>query len=265
MGTTGRQAVARNDDNPVPLREGGAALVPPPFKSTASFIAAIRIGDRVALRQLYVFYAPLLRDQARRMGVPADERDHLVTTLLGDFALRIQERELEPRYPARYLIGALRNRARTRHRDVRRRVAREEQAYDYSETLERVVAECHSEFGLRSVRPADAEPPATMRDAIEKLAQCSAMALTDADRALMAGVSARSTLREIAEHMGISHGAARVRVHRLRERMMTLARQHVAALQPAERRELMRFFRRAGVYLEEAAATPTKEDSHDVP
>jgi hypothetical protein len=67
----------------------------------------------------------------------------------------------------------------------------------------------------------------------------------------MVGISRHIPLRDIAVQSGISYGAARVRVHRLRERFVKLARQHVVTLEPDERVELQRFFRRAGVLLDD--------------
>jgi hypothetical protein len=60
-------------------------------------IAAIRRGEESAMHELFVLYAPLLRDQARKMSVPRDEQDQLVDTLLDDIVLRLVEVEIPPR------------------------------------------------------------------------------------------------------------------------------------------------------------------------
>ena len=249
------------NDNALRLPESGP-LVPPPYRSPASFIAAIRLGEVAALRQLFTHYAPLLRDQAHKMGVPADEAEDRVVTLLGDFVLHVQDTDLAPRHLARYLVGALRNCARMRHRGEARRRARDERAYEErGDTTERVVAECHSEYGLRSARAADADSDVRLRVAVEKLAARSAQALTEVERTLMIGLSRDLPLRELAAQAGITYGAARVRVHRLRERMLKLAIQHIASLEPDERREMKRFFRRAGVCLDSReGASPHMQD-----
>jgi RNA polymerase sigma factor (sigma-70 family) len=242
--------VAGDSDNTARSDAAGARLVPAPYQSQASFVAAIRRGEPAALRQLFLFYAPLLRDQARTMSIPPEERDEMVTTLLDDVVLRLQDAELPPRELGRYLVGALRNRARNRHRDRKRRHASSERAYsEHGRAAERIVAECHSSYGLeQAAPPGDESPP--LRSAIEKLATKSALALTDVERELMVGLSRRIPLRELAEEAGLTYGAARVRVHRLRERFLKLAIQHVASLEDAEKREMERFFRRAGVPLE---------------
>lgn len=257
--------MAGDQDNTAHQDAGGSLpLAPAPYSSQASFVAAIRRGETTALRQLFLFYAPLLRDQARRMSVPPEDRDELVTTLLDDVVLRLQEDELPPRELGRYLVAALRNRARNAHRDRKRREASSDRAYtEHGAARERIVAECHSQYGLRQAETADPDDVLPLRSAIEKLATRSAQALSDMERELMVGVSRHVPLRELALHAGISYGAIRVRLHRLRERMLKLVRQHVATLEGAERQELERFFRRAGVSLEtEEAAAPRGRSRH---
>jgi hypothetical protein len=89
-----------------------------------------------------------------------------------------------------------------------------------------------------------------LRSAIEKLAKKSALALNDSERELVMGLSRSIPLRDLAAQAGVPYGTARVRLHRLRQRMLKLAIQHVAALEAAERREMVRFFRRAGISLD---------------
>lgn len=226
-------------------------MLPAPWRSPASFIAAIALGEKGALRALYLFYAPLLRDQARRLGTPADERAELVTTVLDDFVLYVQSDAVVPYDVARYLVAAVRNRIRTRHRDRARVRALHERAYSTSASSgQRIVAESHSEFSLRSAQASDVETSGTLATAIAKLAEWSALMLRPEELVLMIGVSRHVPLRDVAKQLGISYAAARVRVHRLRERFRTLVLQHVASLDPKEKREVERFLRRAGICLE---------------
>lgn len=273
-------------ENTVRIDSTGPPLAPDPYQSQASFIAAIRRGDPLALRKLFLFYAPLLRDQARKMSVPEDERDEMVTTLLDDVVLRLHEAQIPPRELTRYVVAALRNRARNHHRDRKRRLMRSERAYsEHGPAAQRIVAECHSAYGLQQSAPSDDSTDESLgaslgdtdalslRSAIEKLAERSALALTAQEQDLMVGVSRHIPMRELAAQAGITYGAARVRVHRLRERMVTLAIQHVAALDGIERRELLRFFRRAGVSLKtdeqrlggEQASSPRTRSSAAAP
>jgi hypothetical protein len=67
-----------------------ATRLPEPYRTTESFIGALRRDDPRALQQLFLFYTPLLRDEARRMGVGTGDRQELVTTLLDDVVMRLQ-------------------------------------------------------------------------------------------------------------------------------------------------------------------------------
>ena len=236
-----------------------ARMLPAPWRSPASFIAAIAEGEQAALRALYLFYAPLLRDQARQLGTPADERAELVTTVLDDFVLHVQSGAVVPYDVARYLVAAVRNRIRTRHRDRTRVRALHERAYSTSASSgQRIVAESHSEFSLRSAQPAD-DTGGALATAVAKLAEWSALMLRPEELVLMIGVSRHVPLRDVAKQLGISYAAARVRVHRLRERFRTLVLQHVASLEPQEKREVERFLRRAGICLESRLERGRKE------
>ena len=184
------------------------------------------------------------------MSVPGDERADLVTTVLSDVLLHLWETQVPPRDLTRYLVSSLRNRARNSHRDRERRMTRDERAYsEQAGGRQRIVAESHSEYGIRTAGPPDMDETPRLALAIEKLARRSAQALEPLDAVLMLGLSRHVPLRDLAERAGTTYGAARVRVHRLRERFLKLARQYVATLDADERREMERFFRRAGIVL----------------
>lgn len=232
-------------------------------ESQARFLAAVANGDERALRQLFVAFAPLLREQARSLGVRDEDREPLVFKVLETFALRLLDERRVPREIARYLVGALRNEARKLRRDERRRQGWYDRACDqHSGTTERVVAECHSAYGMRTSRgveelsdagdmdedavgrrPGDAATP------IEQLGARAALAFSVEERQMMVGVSRGVPMRVIAEQLGIEYGTARVRVHRIRERLRSLLGGYVAELEGNEKREVERFFRRAGVDL----------------
>jgi DNA-directed RNA polymerase specialized sigma subunit, sigma24 homolog len=230
-----------------------APLVPPPYPTPATFVAALRAGEPAALRALFLFYTPLLRDQARRLGIEPDDRAELVTTLLDDFILHAQDAVTPPRDVARYLVAAVRNRVRNHYRArTRMRVLTERAATTLPGTEQRVVAECHSEYDVRTSSSASVTPT-PLDTAVTKLAVWSAQALREDDQTLMMGVSHHVPIRELAAQLGISYAAARVRVHRLRERFRKLVLQHVKSLDAEEQREVERFLRRAGHCLEPRA------------
>jgi biotin operon repressor len=103
---------------------------------------------------------------------------------------------------------------------------------------------------VRASVGAAVENAAPLDSAVAKLAAWSAQALRDDELTLMIGVSRHVPVRDLAAQIGISYAAARVRVHRLRERFRKLVLQHVTTLDAAERREVERFLRRAGIDLE---------------
>jgi len=180
------------------------------------------------------------------MSIPPDERDEFVTTLLDDVVLHLIEHQLTPRHLARYFVAALRNRARNRHRNAERRlIARDRASCQRAETSERIVAESHSDYGLRAAMPDAAEASLPVSAAIARLAKMSATKLNREDMIMMIAVGRHMPLRDIANQLGISYGAARVRLHRLRARFGKLAVEYVQTLKSDERSEIERFFRRA--------------------
>ena len=184
------------------------------------------------------------------MSIPLDERDEFVTTLLDDVVLHLMEHQLMPRHLARYLVAALRNRARNRHRNSERRlIARDRASCQLAETSERIVAECHSDYGLRTAMHDDAKASLPVSAAIVRLAEKSATQLNREDMIMMIAVGRHMPLRDVANQLGISYGAARVRLHRLRARFGKLAVEYVQTLKSDESREVERFLRRAGVPL----------------
>jgi RNA polymerase sigma factor (sigma-70 family) len=229
-------------------RREDEAIASARFPTSARLVAGIHRGDETALREFFLLYAPLLRDQARRMSVDPADQDEVVTTLLNDVALHLMERQIVPRHLARYLVAALRNRARNRYRDLRRRVAIREKAYSQAGMAgEMVVAECHSEYGIRASDAPARDDLSCTRESIRRLAAVAARELTRDEMVMMICIERHAPLREIADQLGITYGTARVRLHRLRARFRKLAVEYLRGLKSDERHELQKFFRRAGV------------------
>lgn len=271
----GTERIHRAEETAVALEQGraerrqsGAQPAGPEMPpSQASFLAAIARGDERSLRLLYVGFAPLLREQAQVLEVRDEDLEPLVCTVLANFALHLVEARHAPREVARYLVGALRNEARKLHRDERRRQGWYDRAGGHhARTGERIVAECHSEYGVRTSLgvddPADGDADgldrAVAATPVERLGASAALAFSPEERTLLVGVSRGVPIRVMAEQLGIEYGTARVRVHRTRERLRKLAAGYVATLEGEERREVERFFRRAGVNL--APTRAAKED-----
>jgi DNA-directed RNA polymerase specialized sigma24 family protein len=230
----------------------GGRLESSRYPTQQRLVAAIRRGEEPAIHELFVLYAPLLRDQAKKMSVPVGERDQIVETLLDDIVIHLVEVENPPRELTSYIVTSLRNRVRTGHRDSTRAQRNDESAYaEYGDSTERIVAECHSEYGMRASLPMDDSRRAPLRSAVKKLADKSAKELSADELALMIGVGRHIPLRDLADQLGLSHGALRVRLSRLRDRFIKLATQYVTTVDPAEKNEIVRFLRRAGVHLSE--------------
>lgn len=218
------------------------------YPTSTKLLAAIHDGDEVAIREFFVLYAPLLRDQARRMGIVGDERDEVVMTLLDDVVLHLMEHRLAPRDLARYLVAAFRNRARRRHRAAGRRTNAQSAAYStIGSAGQQIVAECVSAYTLAASLSHDSTP--TPRVVIARFAQHLAAELGEDETKMMIGIGRHMPLREIAEQLGITYGAARVRVHRLRERFRKIASGYVATLTPEDKTEIAKFFRHAELAL----------------
>jgi len=238
--------------------DDGSAIASSRYPPSARLFASIHRGEEAAIRELFLLYAPLLRDQARRMSVDLDECDQVVCTLLDDVVLNLMENQLTPRHLARYLVGALRNRVRKHHRDAQRRRTAHDSAYaEIGASRQRIVAECHSEYGLHAslIGGGDVFP---LRSAIVKFAAKAARELTPDEKTMMVAVGRHVPLRDVAVQLGITHGAARVRLHRVRERFRRLATQYLMMLKPDERREVERFLRRGQVRLNETLSKTTE-------
>lgn len=232
------------------------------YPTSAKLVAGIHDGDERAIREFFLLYAPLLRDQARKLGIDADDREEMVTTLLDDVVLHLMEHRLAPRPLARYLVAAFRNRARRHHRDFNRHDASRTAAYSgLGSAQQQVVAECISEYTAGISAGYEDAPP--MRAVIATLARRLESELTPDELRMIVTVGRHMPLRETADQLGISYGAARVRMHRLRERFRKIGSQYVASLPPDDRRELEKFFQRAQVTIRSASTNPTAQQAEE--
>ncbi len=240
-----------------------AAIASARYPTSARLVAAILRADEAAIRQLFLLYSPLLTDQARLMNIAPEDRHEFVTTLLDDVVLHLIEHQASPRNFSRYLVASLRNRARNWHRDSHRRLDATERAYDEPATSpQRIVAECHSDYGIRASARVAIGSDSSAREPIAKLAQRLSRELTREEQVMLIRLGRHVPLREVAEHLGVAYGTARVRLHRLRDRLRKLALEYTRSLKPDERGELERFFRRAEVILPRAAATRQPEKDY---
>lgn len=82
--------------------------------------------------------------------------------------------------------------------------------------------------------------------------------LTEEEELILSWVSGWVPQSHIAEWLGITHGAARNRVMRLRARLKEVAPQHAATFTGREHAELTDFFRRAFATSRHAEGTRTE-------
>jgi len=209
------------------------------------------------MKELFVVYVPICREEARRLNVSADYRDTIVHTVLDDVVLRLAETVLPPAALTTYVLNALRNRVRKEYRDTARARVSDEQTYATSDgSQEAVIAETHSEYGIRISSGIENGSTNPARSVITRLAEVITGELAREDVALLVGVNRYIPLRKLAEEMNITHGAARVRLSRLRQRLAKLAGEYVNSLELHERREVLRFLRRANVRVAQTNLEP---------
>jgi RNA polymerase sigma factor (sigma-70 family) len=244
-------------------RDDDEAIASARYPTSTRLIAAILRADEGAIRELFLLYSPLLRDQARLMSIAPQDRQEFVTTLLDDVVLHLIEHQAAPRNFSRYLVASLRNRARNWHRDSHRRLDAEERAYDEPATSpQRIVAECHSEYAIRASARVPTDSDSSGREPIVKLSERLSRELTREEQTMMICVGRHVPLREVADQLGVTYGTARVRLHRLRDRFRKLAIEYMRSLKSDERLELERFFRRAEVILPGVAGAKLREKDY---
>ena len=213
---------------------------------SGNFVAAIRRADESALREFFIYFQPVLLEQARRLGIPSANANEIVMTFLDDKVTELARMDIEPALLAGYVVRSFRNRVFNLRRDQNKRDGIHEGAMSYvGSTSQRIVAECHSSYGLRAALSPDDDQAPFLRPALIKLSEYSAAQLTTEEIGLLMAMGDRVPVREIAEWLNISYANCRVKAHRLRERITKLALQYMTALEPAERDEVQRFLKRA--------------------
>jgi RNA polymerase sigma factor (sigma-70 family) len=214
--------------------------------SDRELLQRMRRDDAVAIREFYHRFTPALWKVARQAHVQPALRDDVVTDCLTDSALHLMQPTVAaPVNLAGYLVSTLRHRLANDRRATQRRTATGTAA-TWTGDGERVVREVCSEASIRASAGPAAESPA-LSPVLERLSRVIDAGLGDDERQMLRWVSASIPQRLIAEWLGITHNAARVRVLRLRERLIDLALKGDAAWTPRQREELYQFFRRSGL------------------
>lgn len=207
-------------------------------------VAGMRRDEPEAFMEFFHTYRPLLMAEARRLRVQPALCQEMVDECLDDVAMRLRRYTAPvPRSLVPYLVRALRLHRLAKRRGERRRV---DATHDGSVSAADSATDLHgtvSEAAMRDSAGPDYErTPAST--ALERLASMVEEGLSDEEELMLSWVSRWVPQSSIAEWLGISHGAARNRVMRLRARLKDAAIRHVASFTGRERAELMDFFRR---------------------
>lgn len=228
--------------------EAGRQTPSVPKPDEIALLIGIRRGERKALCEFMRRFQPLLLDQARRLGTEPQERDNVITAFLDDIALKLAHMQA-PRSLSTFIIKSFRNHVADAWRADDTRLQRDTGECDLIGG-ERVVSATCSAFAIRATLGPDAGgssttvPAATLMNAIMR-------GCTREERSLLVWSSQRVPMRDIAEWLGISYGAARQRIARLRARLAHESIQHLVNLDPADRAVITRLLRRAGVKIDE--------------
>lgn len=224
----------------------------------------MRAAHTAAFQEFFHRFSPLLMHQAARFGVPADQRRTAVTELLDDVAERLSAHRLATRTSlAGYLCTALRRRVVNANRDRRNRERLEGEAASEidGQGQAAIVALCSS-HALRAIRTLDADDEAS-NAAVIALGALLLAALSGEERRLVAWLGERVPQREIAQWMGTTHGALRVRVSRLRRRLAAVSTGYEQSLDGADLTVVSRLLRRAGLPGSGGAEQTAEVSSHE--
>lgn len=208
-------------------------------------LAGLKRGDERAASALYDGLFPGLLMVAARTGVPVEEREELVADTLRRVLMALaREGSVTPASLMAYAMRAMRN-------------LRHEQASS-SATRERLVQAVREDIAVQGDRQTDdagAVGASRHSRALGALARALESEATAEELQLLSWLTDMVPQRDIARWLGITHGAARVRIHRVRTRLRALAGRVAESMSPADQRELERFFRRAGL---RPPSTPTR-------
>lgn len=227
--------------------------------ASRALVARLRVGEEGAYGEFICQHRGLLLELARADGVRADRREELVDDFMGRIAMKLaRPTSVVPDSLSAYVATAFRRHLIDRARSRR---ARADAARDAASEIgpgEWAIASALSEDALRGVAGAhDADEAPASPDLMEALARHVERETTEAERRMLCWLAERVPQRLIAEWIGVSHGAARLRVMRLRARLRESVLSYALALPQGERDRVLRVLGRSDPGL--AAAGDGKE------
>ena len=208
----------------------------------AELVDRMRRRDAAAVQEFFERFHSLLMRESARLRVPSFMRDDVVTECLGETAIALMcQTRPAPRALGAYLLVALRRFVSNARRAERRRNSLHRAAvHEGAGRGEWIVPESASEDAMRASAGSDAAYR-TLDPVLERLAAVLQKELGEDEERLLLWIGHWVPQRVIASWLGISYGAVRSRVQRLRVRLMSRAEQYAAALPDEERRVLRRF------------------------
>jgi RNA polymerase sigma factor (sigma-70 family) len=234
-----------------------------PAFTERELVEGMRRNESSAFAEFMRRFRPLLLYEARRLGVQPALCEEFVDDCMADVAMRLRQyTSTIPRSLAPYLVRALRLHRLYKRRSDQRRERRAGSGERTDDAFADAARAALSESTARSSAGGELEELPTT-DALERLVGLLDQELTDDERQLLSWLGSWVPQSDIAEWLGISHGAARNRVMRLRERLKQSAIRCAAQLSLDERRRLGRYLRR----MFEATATerPQLENTYHEP
>lgn len=206
-------------------------------------VERMRRDEPEALTEFFQSFRPLLLEEARRLRVQPALRREVVDECLDDIVMQLLKyTNPTPRSLAPYLIKAFRYRRLKRLQAEFRREARERHGSVHG-ALGMAALGTASEASVRDSAGPLAEPVLPSQG-VERLGTMVEEGLTEEEEMIMSWVSHNVSQTDIAEWLGVTPGAVRTRVWRLRSRLRETSERYAAAFTGRERRELDEFFRR---------------------
>lgn len=224
-------------------------------------VERMRRDEPEALTEFFHSFRPLLLEEARRLRVQPALRREVVDECLDDLVMYLLKYTTPiPRSLAPYLVKAFRYQRLKRLQTEYRRQAKERHGSGPG-TLGTAALGTASEASMRDSAGPLAEP-AMPSLGVERLGTMVEEGLTEEEEMIMSWVSHNVSQADMAEWLGVTPGAVRTRVWRLRARLKETSERYAAAFTGRERRELDDLFRRMCAVARGYAA---QRPSDDVP
>lgn len=212
--------------------EGASAPSGPPVDwrrcDDATLVVGMRNGWEAAYAEFCGRFVALLSGLARRGGIRPEDRPALLIEFLDDAAMRLGCSAFPmPRSLVAYLAASFRARLAQEVRGKTRRQRRNDGlTMEIGGGSERAVAESVSAYSIACTAGPEADAIGTTGDGDNasdgirgRLVVALLSAVSESERTMLGLMAQRMPQREIAEMLGVTPGAIRVRILRLRERL----------------------------------------------